>query len=87
MFAGCTNLTNVYMPNTTIIGDRAFADCIYLEEIKFNATNMDDIEKGSYLNEIYTFRGSGINGSGINVIIGANVTKIPSNLFSNFSNV
>ena len=77
MFESCSSLTEVTIGNSvTSIGDDAFRDCTALTEINFNATNMNDLSYGNCV-----FYCAGQDGTGITVNIGANVTKIPVQLF------
>ena len=71
-----TMIETINIPeNTTKIGANAFNECSYLEEINFNAINMEDTDGG-----IFALAGELTNG--ITVNIGANVTRIPANLFA-----
>ena len=72
-FSYCTSLTSVEIPDSvTMLGDYAFSHCRALKELYFNATAMD------YLNSYnYVFYHAG----NIKVVIGANVTQVPSYLF------
>ena len=80
-FAYCDSLTSVTIGNgVTSIGDYAFYDCTSLEEIRFNATSMNDLSSNNYV-----FYNAGKNGNGIKVVIGKNVTKIPAYLFNPYS--
>ena len=77
-YSACSTLTSITIPETiTSIGNYAFYNCTSLTEINFNATAMNDL---SFYN--YVFDNAGQNGTGIAVNIGANVTKIPANLFA-----
>ncbi|MBO5970791.1 MAG: leucine-rich repeat protein, partial [Clostridia bacterium] len=77
-FYGCTSLASVSLPTQLEqIGDYAFAYTTALEEIIFNATAMADLEQYNYV-----FYRAGLNGNGIVVTIGKNVSKIPAYLFS-----
>ena len=72
-FYNCDSLTSITIPSgVTWIGEDAFYSCEALEEIRFNATAMDDLNYSP-------FTGAGENG--IKVVVGANVTKIPEYLF------
>ncbi len=72
-FSGCDSLESVEIPCSVTTMDKfAFSHCISLREIYFNATAMDDL--GAYNYVFY-------NSSTIRLVIGANVTKIPSYLF------
>ncbi len=76
-FSGCTTLKSVTISeNVTSIGNHAFANCVSITEIKFNAKEVADL--GSYNG---VFANVGQNADGIKLIIGKNVTKIPSNIF------
>ena len=78
-FSGCTSLTSVTIPDKVRgIGIYAFENCRSLEEIYFNATEMLD----SRPDDMGLFDYAGRDGNGIELIIGANVTKIPAYLFS-----
>ena len=76
-FSSCDSLTSIVIPNSvTSIGRRAFYGCTSLIEIKYNAINCEDLNFDNYV-----FGKVGNNGSGIKLIIGSNVKKIPMNLF------
>ncbi len=76
-FYNCYNLKSITIPeNVTSIDNAAFYNCTALTEIHYNATALNDLSKDNYL-----FYNAGINGDGIKVTIGMNVTKIPENLF------
>lgn len=76
-FSSCDSLTSIVIPNSvTSIGRRAFYGCTSLIEIKYNAINCEDLNFNNYV-----FGKVGNNGSGIKLIIGSNVKKIPMNLF------
>ena len=77
-FSGCSGLTSITIPaNVTSIGSSAFSGCTGLIEINYNATNLADLSRNSYV-----FRNAGEDGVGIVVNIGANVTRIPAYLFN-----
>ncbi len=77
-FRGCSSLTSITIPdNVTSIGNYAFYKCTALEEIYFNAVNMNDLNSG----ENYAFFDAGKTGNGIKVVISKDVTKIPAFLF------
>ena len=79
-FNNCTSLTSLTIGNgVTSIGSSAFNNCTSLEVIKFNATTTTINTTDGI------FRDAGKNGKGIKVIIGANVTQIPMQLFYNSS--
>ena len=72
------DITSVTIPEgVTSIGAYAFFECRNLETIHFNATAMNDSNATNY-----TFDNSGVDGDGIKLTIGKNVTKIPAYLFS-----
>ncbi len=80
-FYGCNNLTSITIhEKVTSIGKAAFAYCSNLEEIIFNATTVEDFDSSNYV-----FYNAGSNAEGIEVSIGANVTKIPAYLFRPYS--
>lgn len=76
-FYNKTQITSVTIGSgVTKIGYYAFAGCISLKSIYYNAVNCyDNICDG-------TFESVGLNGDGVTVTIGKNVTRIPDNLFS-----
>mgnify|MGYP000854409752 CR=1 FL=1 len=70
------SITSVTIPETiTEIGRSAFAACVKLEEIHYNAVSLKDLEKTNF-----AFYRVGRN-SEVNVIFGARVERIPANLF------
>lgn len=75
MDTGFTEITIPY--GITSLYNSAFDSCKSLEKIYFNAHAMNDEGEKNF-----TFRNAGQNSSGINLVIGKDVTKIPANLFS-----
>ncbi len=76
-FLGCTNLSEIVLGRgITTINVEAFRDCKGLTTVQFNATNMTALSSSSNI-----FNNAGIDGEGINVTIGSNVTQIPKYLF------
>lgn len=75
----CSALIGITIPEkVTEIGSYAFAGCGGLEEIIYNAEKCDvGISNG-------IFHTAGVDGKGINVIIGASVNYVPDYLFSPF---
>ena len=65
----------------TSIANSAFYECVNLETIYYNATNLIDLNE---FNNAFAYAGQ--NSSGITVEVGANVMRIPSNLFYPNSN-
>ena len=60
----------------TSIGDEAFYNCTGLTKINWNAENVNDFPYGSTI-----FYNAGTSGSGIDVVFGDNVKRIPANAF------
>ena len=58
------------------IGEFAFAECTFLEEILFYAEDVSDFEYGNHV-----FTNAGKNGAGVRVTIGKGVKKLPKYLF------
>ena len=80
-FSGCDSLTSVTVGNSvTSIGKYAFYGCPGLTEINYNAKAMADFTSNSKV-----FYSAGTAGSGINVIFGDGVEKIPAYLFKDCS--
>ena len=81
-FYGCSMLTEVVIGDSvTSIGSYAFYNCSALTEIQYNATELADFSSSNYV-----FYKAGQNGEGITVTIGANVKKIPANMFRPYDN-
>ena len=75
-FCDCWAVESLVIGRSVVaVGDSAFYKCTNLKELKFNADSMSDLD--SYNN---VFRLAGVN-TGIKVLFGANVTRIPSYLF------
>ena len=82
-FSNCSSLTSITIPErVTNIGSSAFSNCRALIEINYNAAAANDLSSSSYV-----FYNAGQDGAGIIVNIGANVTKLPSCIFYNSSNI
>ena len=76
-FAGCDNIERVTIPESiSEIGARAFADCMSLYEVTFNATQANDLGRGE---DVFVSEG----GCSLSVSIGAAVTRVPAHLFQN----
>lgn len=75
-FYNCTGLTSTTIPENVIdIGYEAFAGCTGLTEIRYNATKLNDLEANSRV-----FASAGKKTNGVNLLIGANVQKLPAYL-------
>ena len=73
-FESCKNATEITIPQlTSIIGDRAFADCTGVNSITFNAN--------SVATGVGVFNNTGAS-DGLTLEIGSYVSKIPAELFS-----
>jgi hypothetical protein len=76
-FRGCIGLTDITLPTSLkTLGNYAFADCTALEYIAYDATACADLEADNNV-----FANAGRLSSGIRVIIGSGVKRIPSYLF------
>ena len=74
-FLDCSSITSINIPkNVTSIGAYALNSCTALEEIYFNATELNEFAG-------WIFANAGKAKNGTKVVIGKNVTKIPSWLF------
>lgn len=73
--------------NAKFILQYAFKDCTKLEEIYFNAIEMNDviIQFGSSYKSTTIFYNAGINSNGIKLVIGSKVKRIPADLFTAWS--
>ena len=73
-FAGCKQFKSITIPEfIEKIGNEAFHSCTGLEKIYYNAEDLEPLYRG--------FNKAGIDGDGIEVIIGSHVKKIPDYLF------
>lgn len=76
-FYNCKALTAITInENVNSIGKYAFYDCTNLEKLIFNAKEVSDFAE---YNDI--FHNTGIDGNGVEVIVGKNVKKIPAYMF------
>ena len=76
-FSYCSSLSSVTFPENFLrVDGHAFEECRSLTEIRFNATAAEDLE---YENSV--FCRAGIDGEGIRITVGANVTRIPAAFF------
>lgn len=79
-FRDCTALTELTIGESVeIIGNTAFYNCTYLTSIRYNAENVPDFSEN--YNSNYRFYNAGKNGTGIDVVFGDNVERIPAYLF------
>ncbi len=84
-FFGATHLTELTISNTIkTIGYTAFAYCYNLTQINFNATRCNDltqalVDKKYHDNGVFYKAGS--YQSGITLLVGSSVERIPANLF------
>lgn len=78
-FSDCSNLKSITIPSTvTYIGSYAFAGDRAITELNFEASNVANLYSSSNV-----FGNSGDVESGMNVIIGEKVQRIPNYLFDN----
>ncbi len=76
-FYGCTNLTSITIGSgVTSIGGGAFGECKTLEKVYWNAKNVTDFTSSSNVLAL-----AGTAGSGIEIVFGDTVEKIPAYLF------
>ncbi len=76
-FNNCASITSITLGSgVKAIGTNAFASIPLLCEVNYNATTANDLSTSTL-----AFQSSGIEGDGITLNIGENVTKIPNNLF------
>ena len=76
-FALCESLTSLVLCGGALtIEEEAFFGCTALTEINFNVSRCFDFSNNNYI-----FGKAGIEGSGIKVIIGTDVFRVPANLF------
>lgn len=81
MFYNCKALKTLTIgTGVAEIGGSAFRGCRGLEKIYFNATAMNDLDSDGN----FAFGYVGYDGSGIEMIVGKNVTKIPGYLFYSY---
>ena len=81
-FFKCINLKSIKISSgITKIGDSAFSDCVSLENVYFNALDADDWDKSSL------FYSAGTNTNGVNLVVGKDITKIPTEIFSSISSM
>ena len=77
-FNNCSEMIQLSIgPDVQMIGNSAFYNCTGLTKIYFNAANMNDCAAGSYI-----FCYAGQSGTGIEVVIGKDVTRVPAWLFN-----
>ena len=76
-FSDCDRLNRITIPNSvTSIGDSAFNGCNRLTTIYYNAEAVNDLSSWSNV-----FHNAGSSGTGISVVFGDTVKKIPAWLF------
>ena len=81
-FEKCTAVSEIYIPSTAkSIGKCAFTDARYCKKITFNAINMNDL---IYMNGAFEESGHAVGGT--DLIIGAEVTRLPAYVFCPWNN-
>ena len=76
-FAGCANLAEVNIPDTTTaISGSAFRDCRSLISVYYDAKSADDCQS------LDIFRNAGRDRGGLTLYVGKGVERIPALLFS-----
>ena len=80
-FLNCSGLKELTVSESVaVMGKNAFGSCFYLENIRFNAAAMNDLDvKTAWIYDPFAYAGQ--NGNGLTVTIGSNVTKVPACLF------
>jgi hypothetical protein len=80
VFAGCSNLASITTgSDVKSIGNGAFNNCEKLTEIKYNATECDDLSDYQTVFSDYALEDTG----GLTLIVGDNVKRIPAGKCSN----
>ena len=76
-----SGLRKISIPENVVdIGDDAFGGCYSLEELYYNAINVGEFDT-SLTWASNAFQGAGLNTTGLKVVIGNKVKKIPAGLF------
>ncbi|MGN0768130.1 MAG: leucine-rich repeat domain-containing protein [Christensenellales bacterium] len=83
-FKDCSSLGEITVSeNVTSIGENAFENCSSLTKIYFNATNCADMfTVDGQLRSINVFANAGTDKSGIEVLFGSNVERVPAYAFA-----
>ncbi len=85
-FYNCNKLESIAIgKGVKKIETDAFYGCVNLKEIKYNATECDDLRWTDHYS-YYLFSGAGKSGTGITLTISSNVKKIPAHLFASIEN-
>ncbi len=75
-FAYCESLVSIEIPKSVYqVSSGMFSYCTALEYVKYDSVR-------DFINDTISFTNAGENGNGIRLVIGANVTCIPSRMFS-----